>query len=69
MNVMIENNVPVAFVLGDLDAQGNLKDPTKIIKYINSYGNLSLTYPAPTSMDGYTFFALPVKRLFCPQII
>ena len=63
MQIAIENQVRVAFTLGDLDTQGNLKDPLKIIRYINSYGNFSLTYPAPSSMKGSTFYGLPIKRL------
>ena len=59
----------MAFTLGNLDTLANIKDPLKIIKYINSYGALSLTYPAPASMKGSTFYGIPVKRMQCPYDI
>ena len=46
MKVVIENRCKVAFTLGDRDTMGNIKDPMKIIRYVNSYGEFSVTYPA-----------------------
>jgi hypothetical protein len=65
MEVIIENKLMVSFTLGNLDTKGNIKDPNKIIKYINSYGNLSMTFPSPTSIDGNSFYGIPIKRRFC----
>ncbi|TNV78593.1 hypothetical protein FGO68_gene12589 [Halteria grandinella] len=67
MQVIIENQLKISFTLGDLDTKGNLKDPKRIIRYLNSYGNLSMTYPTPTSIDGDSFYGLPVKRILCHQ--
>ncbi|TNV81311.1 hypothetical protein FGO68_gene4886 [Halteria grandinella] len=67
MQVIIENQLKISFTLGDLDTKANLKDPKKIIRYLNSYGNLSMTYPTPTSIDGDSFYALPIKRALCPE--
>jgi len=39
MNVAAKYSAKVAFTLGDLDTQGNIKDPRLIVQYINSYGN------------------------------
>jgi hypothetical protein len=63
--VILYNNVKVAFTLGDLDTKGNLQDPLKIIKYVNSYGEISMTFPAPQSMDGYTFYGIPIYCRKC----
>jgi hypothetical protein len=38
----------------------NLKDQTTLIRFINSYNYNSLTYLAPTNIDGYTFYTLPI---------
>ncbi|TNV78566.1 hypothetical protein FGO68_gene7695 [Halteria grandinella] len=67
MQVIIENQLKFSFTLGDLDTKGNLKDPKRIIRYLNSYGNLSMTYPTPTSIDGDSFYGLPDKRILCHQ--
>jgi len=39
MSVAAKYGAKVAFTLGDLDAKGNIKDPKKIVQYINSYGS------------------------------
>ena len=65
MHVAIENEVKVAFTLGNLDTKGNMNDPQKIVQYLNSYGNLSMTFPSPSSMKGRTFYGLPIRRLSC----
>jgi hypothetical protein len=55
----------VAFTLGNLDTQGNLKDPKKIIQYINSYQDLSMTFISSDSIEGTSFYALPVHSSQC----
>ena len=67
MQIIIENRCKVAFTLGELDTQGNIKDPLKIIRYINSYGEFSITFPSVASIIGDSFYALPIRRLIsCP---
>ena len=65
MEVIIEYQVKVAFTLGHLDAKANIKDPYKIIEYINSYGNFSMTFPSPISIAGATFYGLPIRDILC----
>lgn len=63
MQTIMPYQAKVAFTLGDLDTKGNLKDPKKIVKYINSYGNYSVTYISPTSIKANTFYGIPVRRM------
>ena len=55
----------VAYTLGNLDTLGNMKDPKKIIQYVNSYQDLSMTFIAPDSIEGTSFYALPVHSAQC----
>lgn len=65
MQVIVPYEAKVAFTLGNLDTRANIKDPYKIVEYINSYGNISLTFPAPQSIDGTTFYGLPIRDFIC----
>ena len=65
MEVIVPYEAKVAFTLGHLDARANIKDPYKIVEYVNSYGNISLTFPAPQSIDGTTFYGLPIRDILC----
>jgi hypothetical protein len=66
MNVIINYSpARVAYTLGNFDTLGNLQDPKKIIQYVNAYQDLSLTYLAPDSIEGYTFYGLPVHSSKC----
>jgi hypothetical protein len=58
----------VAYTLGNLDTLGNLKDPKKIIQYINAYQDLSVTFMAPDSIEGTTFYGLPIHSSQCGNI-
>jgi hypothetical protein len=66
MNVIINYSpARVAYTLGNLDALGNLQDPKKIIQYVNAYQGLSMTFLAPDSIEGYTFYGIPVHSSKC----
>jgi hypothetical protein len=39
MTVVTKYGAKVAFTLGNLDTLANIKDPTQLVEYINSYGN------------------------------
>ena len=68
MNVATKYGAKVAFTLGDLDTEGNIKDPRMIVQYISTYGNSSVTYMSPTSLEGTTFYFLPVNIFQCKEI-
>ena len=66
MNVIINYSpARVAYTLGNLDTLGNLKDPKKIVQYVNAYQSLSMTFLAPDSIEGFTFYGLPVHSVLC----
>ncbi len=60
-----EKSVDVAFTFGDLDSKGNLGNELNILKFINSNEYNQYTYMAPVSVDGWTFFSLPIHSVKC----
>ena len=66
MKPMVDTQLRTAFTFGNLDTLGNLKDPKSILKFINSYSNLSFTYTSSDTIEGWTYYNLPVhSSVYC----
>ena len=57
---MVQNKVGWGFTLGASDLAANIKNARDLVIYDNSISDLSRTQLASSSIDGSTFYSLPV---------
>ena len=57
---MVQNKVGWGFTLGAADLAANIKNARDLVIYDNSISDLSRTQLASSSIDGSTFYSLPV---------
>ena len=66
---MVDHGVGWGFTLGSVDLEGNIKNARDLVIYDNSISELSQTQLASSSIDGNTFYSLPVHSRSDPSKI